>query len=77
MYVAPQSDKDWLLSVQRRLHMLSRENLDYVFLKLWGFITDARNLRIAFRPRFPQQGARDRGRRRGHGQEPLFVATGL
>jgi RNA-directed DNA polymerase len=47
MYVASQSDKDWLLIEQRKLHARSTENLDYIFLKLWGLVTDHRNLRVA------------------------------
>lgn len=47
MYVAPQSDKDWLLSEQRKLYTRSMEEPDYVFRKLWGLITDLRCLRIA------------------------------
>jgi hypothetical protein len=46
MYVAPQLDKSWLLSVQRKLYERSRTNPDYAFRKLWGLITDPRNLRI-------------------------------
>ena len=34
VYAAPQSDKDWLLNVQRKLYARSMENLDYVFCKL-------------------------------------------
>jgi hypothetical protein len=47
MNVAPQLDTSWLLSVQRKLYELSRTNPDYAFEKLWGLITDPRNLRIA------------------------------
>lgn len=47
MYVALQSDKDWIQSVQQKLHTRSKTNLDYVFDKLWGLITDLRNLRLA------------------------------
>jgi group II intron reverse transcriptase/maturase len=47
MYVAPQSDKDWLLNEQRKLYARSMEQPDYVFRKLWGLITDPRNLRIS------------------------------
>jgi len=47
MYVVPRSDKDWLLNEQRKLHARSMENPDYVFDKLWGLVTDERNLRIA------------------------------
>jgi hypothetical protein len=38
MYVASQSDKDWLQSVQRKLYTRSKNDLDYVFDKLWGLI---------------------------------------
>jgi RNA-directed DNA polymerase len=47
MYVATTSDRMWLLIEQRKLHERSRMNPDYVFRKLWGLITDHRNLRIA------------------------------
>jgi group II intron reverse transcriptase/maturase len=47
MYVASGSDKEWLLSVQRKLYTRSWENPDYVFRKLWGFVTDSRNLRCS------------------------------
>lgn len=58
MYVAPTSDKEWLRNVQRTLHEQSRTELDYVFRKLWGLVTDLRNLRNAF-----ARVARNRGRR--------------
>ena len=58
MYVAPSSDEDWLLSEQRKLYARSYENPDYVFRKLWGLMTDPRNLRLAF-----GRVARNRGRR--------------
>lgn len=47
MYVASRSDKDWLWNVQKGLYTQSKENHGYVFLKLWGHITDSRNLRLA------------------------------
>ena len=46
MYVAPQSDKDWLLSEQRKLYTRSMGDPGYVFRKLWGLITDLQCLRI-------------------------------
>jgi len=46
-YVASEPDKAWLLSVQRKLFAQSRQHSDYVFRKLWGLVTDPRNLRIA------------------------------
>lgn len=58
MYVAPQLDRSWLQSEQKRLHARSRENPDYVFRKLWGLMTDPRNLRVAL-----ARVARNRGRR--------------
>ena len=61
MYVATQSDKDWLWNVQRTLHTRSSESLDYVFEKLWGFITDPRNLRIAFARVSSNRGKRTAG----------------
>lgn len=58
MYVASAPDKAWLLSVQRKLDKQSQGNPDYVFHKLWGLVTDPRNLRIAL-----ARVARNRGRR--------------
>jgi RNA-directed DNA polymerase len=58
MYVATASDRAWLLTEQRRLHERSREHPEYVFRKLWGFVTDPRNLRIAL-----MRVANNRGRR--------------
>ena len=61
VYAAPQSDKDWLLSVQRKLYTRSMENLDYVFCKLWGLVTDERNLRIAVARVTRNRGSRTAG----------------
>ncbi len=61
MYVAPQSDKDWLLTVQRKLYAQSWEKPDYVFQKLWGLVSDPRNLRIAFGRVVSNKGARTAG----------------
>lgn len=61
MYAAPQSDKDWLLNVQRKLYARSMENLDYVFCKLWGLVTDERNLRIAVARVARNRGSRTAG----------------
>ena len=58
MYVASQSDKDWLQSVQRKLYTRGKNGLDYVFDKLWGLITDPCNLRIAL-----ERVARNKGHR--------------
>ena len=61
VYAAPQSDQDWLRSVQRELHRRSRDDLDYVFRKLWGFITDPRTLRCAFHRVARNRGSRTAG----------------
>jgi len=58
MYVASSDDRRWLLNVQRKLHARSAETPDYVFRKLWGLITDPRNLRVAL-----ARVHRNRGRR--------------
>ena len=47
MYVAPRPDWDWLRIEQRKLYTRSEQQVDYVFRKLWGLITDPRNLRMA------------------------------
>jgi RNA-directed DNA polymerase len=61
MYVVSQSDKDWLLSEQRKLYARSWDNPDYVFHKLWGLVTDLRNLRIAFGRIASNRGRRSAG----------------
>src|SRR5476651_2626412 len=61
MYVASQLDGSWLLIVQGKLYAQSRENPDYVFRKLWGLITDRRNLRIALSRVAQNQGRRTAG----------------
>ena len=60
MYVASNSDKEWLLSVQRKLYTQSWNNPDYTFRKLWGLITDLRNLRCSL-----ARIGRNKGRRTG------------
>lgn len=44
MYVVTQDDRLWLLNAQRKLHAQSQQHPDYVFEKLWGLVTDPRNL---------------------------------
>jgi len=58
MYVTFIGDRRWLLNEQRKLYARSRENPDYVFRKLWGLVTDPRNLRVAL-----ARVNRNRGRR--------------
>jgi hypothetical protein len=60
-YVAPNSDKEWLLNVQRKLYTQSWEKPDYVFRKLWGFITDPRNLRCSLARVARNKGSRTAG----------------
>ena len=48
MYMTSESDRTWLLNVQRKLYQRSWQNPDYVFQELWGWVMDPRNLRIAF-----------------------------
>jgi group II intron reverse transcriptase/maturase len=43
-----QSDKDWLLGVQRKLYQWSRDNPDEAYRELWGWFVDLRNLRCAW-----------------------------
>src|ERR1700690_1965859 len=61
MYVATQLDKGWLQIEQRRLYERSRNNPDYVFRKLWGLVTDPRNLRVATARVAGNKGARTAG----------------
>ena len=58
MYVAPRPDWDWLRIEQRKLYARSEEQVNYAFCKLWGLVTDARNLRMAL-----ARVASNRGRR--------------
>jgi RNA-directed DNA polymerase len=61
MYVATKEDTLWLQNVQRALYTRSKEDLGYVFEKLWGLVTDPRNLRIAFARVQRNRGARTAG----------------
>jgi group II intron reverse transcriptase/maturase len=61
MYVANQTDKVWLLTVQRKLYARSWNNPDYVFEKLWGLVTDLQNLRCALARVAHNKGARTAG----------------
>jgi len=61
MYVASELDRSWLQSAQRRLYQRSRNNPDYVFCKLWGLVTDPRNLRMAVARVARNKGARTAG----------------
>jgi group II intron reverse transcriptase/maturase len=61
VYAASTLDKSWLLTEQRKAHTRSMQNPDYVFGKLWGLITDPRNLRIAVERVARNRGARTAG----------------
>ncbi len=61
MYVASASDKEWLLSVQRNLYAQSWKDPNYIFRKLWGFVTDPRNLRCSLQRVARNKGARTSG----------------
>jgi len=61
MYVATKENTLWLQNVQHALYTRSKEHLGYVFEKLWGLVTDFRNLRIAFVRVQRNRGARTAG----------------
>lgn len=61
MYVVSEGDRLWLLNVQRKLHARSQGQPAYVFEKLWGLITDPRNLRTALGRVSRNRGARTAG----------------
>jgi RNA-directed DNA polymerase len=61
MYVAPRPDWDWLRIEQRKLYTRSQEQVDYVFGKLWGLVTDPRNLRMGLARVAGNRGSRTAG----------------
>ena len=61
MYVASKADGAWLQSEQRKLYARSMEQPDYQWRKLWGLVTDLRNLRLAFVRVARNKGARTAG----------------
>ncbi|MCP3994760.1 MAG: group II intron reverse transcriptase/maturase, partial [bacterium] len=69
--MASQSDRDWLLAEQRKRYTRAQKDPDYVFGKLWGLMTDTRNLRIAL-----SRVAGNRGRRTA-GVDGITVRTVL
>jgi group II intron reverse transcriptase/maturase len=81
MYIATEDDRLWLQNVQRKLYARSRDIPSYVFEELWGFVTDPRNLRIAFSRVQRNRGARTAGvdrvtvrQVRQSGVEPFLTA---
>jgi hypothetical protein len=61
MYVATSLDRDWLRSAQSKLYARSKNEPDYVWRKLWGLVTDRRNLRLALVRVSQNKGARTAG----------------
>lgn len=60
-YAASHSDMEWLRSVQQKLYRRSLDEPNYVFRKLWGFVTDPRNLRVALHRVARNRGSRTAG----------------
>ncbi|MGW8181579.1 MAG: reverse transcriptase domain-containing protein, partial [bacterium] len=60
-YVVTRQDSDWLLNEQTKSYARAFENTDYVFCKLWGIVTDLRNLRSALSQVSRNKGARTAG----------------
>ena len=56
-----QADKAWLLDIQRKLYTWSRTNPDDTYRDLWNWVTDLRNLRLAWRRVAANRGARASG----------------
>ncbi|MGH2568383.1 MAG: group II intron reverse transcriptase/maturase [Bacteroidota bacterium] len=48
MDTAIQSPGDWLLNIQRKLYQWSREHPEEAYRDLWNWVTDERNLRLAW-----------------------------
>lgn len=56
-----QSDKDWLLNIQRKLYAWSRSHPDEAWRDMWSWMTDPRNLQLAWRRVASNRGARTAG----------------
>jgi RNA-directed DNA polymerase len=56
-----QTDKAWLLGVQRKLYQWSRANPNESYRDLWNWVTDIRNLRCAWRRVAQNKGKRTSG----------------
>ena len=56
-----QADRVWLLGVQRKLYQWSRENPEGTYREMWGWVTDIRNLRCAWRIVASNKGKRTAG----------------
>lgn len=56
-----QADKAWLLDIQRKLYTWSRVHPDGGWREMWNWMTDPRNLRLAWRRVAANRGARSAG----------------
>jgi len=56
-----QTDKVWLLNVQRKLYQWSLENPEGQYLDMWNWVTDPHNLRYAWRTVATNKGRRTPG----------------
>ena len=56
-----QADEAWILGVQRKLYQWSKANPDDAWRDLWGWLTDARTLRCAWRRVASNRGKRTPG----------------
>lgn len=75
------ADEAWILGVQRKLYLWSKANPDEAWRDLWGWLTDPRTLRCAWRRVSSNRGARSAGadgvtvgRIRAAGGEHPFLA---
>jgi group II intron reverse transcriptase/maturase len=56
-----QADEAWLLGIQRKLYQWSRTHPDESYADMWNWVTDPRNLRIAWRRIARNKGSRTAG----------------
>jgi RNA-directed DNA polymerase len=56
-----QADEAWVLDVQRRLYQQSKANPDETWRDLWGWLTDDRMIRHAWRRVSTNKGKRSAG----------------
>jgi len=56
-----QADEAWILSVQRKLYQWSKANPDDAWRDMWGWLTDPRMLRHAWRRVASNRGRRSAG----------------
>ncbi len=56
-----QADKVWLLDIQRKLYVWSRNHPEQAWRDMWNWLTDPRNLRLAWRRVASNRGARSAG----------------